>query len=282
MSSSYYNARWYDPALGHFLSPDTLVPEAGNALDYHRYAYVRFNPLKYHDPSGHQAACMMGANGSLSCSPNTTVGGRTLTVDMEIPTSPQRHSLPVSPVVVDAPRMSAPTPTQAPRLAPAPPFPPKAAPPPPGNINQSDLYWSGAMALVNDIPESLGHSGIVRAAGRGVSQLMPVIGYGASVGPNLGKHLLAGDPVEETIADFAADSLGFGVSTAGGKGIGAISGLVSAAFGSPQMSPAAIRIGEIAGSITLSIGWDIYVAPGVSSQIATWFKNLRNQIDQRP
>ena len=24
-----YGARWYDPALGHFLSPDTLVPAAG-------------------------------------------------------------------------------------------------------------------------------------------------------------------------------------------------------------------------------------------------------------
>ncbi|GIV70763.1 RHS repeat-associated core domain-containing protein [Caldilinea sp.] len=48
----YYNARWYDPALGHFLSPDSIMPEAGNALDYHRYAYVRFNPLKYTDPSG--------------------------------------------------------------------------------------------------------------------------------------------------------------------------------------------------------------------------------------
>ncbi|WP_298981366.1 RHS repeat-associated core domain-containing protein [Caldilinea sp.] len=48
----YYNARWYDPALGHFLSPDAIVPEAGNALDYHRYAYVRFNPLKYTDPTG--------------------------------------------------------------------------------------------------------------------------------------------------------------------------------------------------------------------------------------
>jgi hypothetical protein len=29
------------------------VPDPGNALDYHRYAYVRFNPLKYTDPSGH-------------------------------------------------------------------------------------------------------------------------------------------------------------------------------------------------------------------------------------
>ncbi len=56
----FYNARWYDPALGHFLSPDTLVPEPGNALDYHRYAYVRFNPLKYEDESGH---CATLANG---------------------------------------------------------------------------------------------------------------------------------------------------------------------------------------------------------------------------
>jgi len=53
----FYNARWYDPALGHFLSPDTLVPEPENALDYHRYAYVRFNPLKYTDPTGH---CVFG------------------------------------------------------------------------------------------------------------------------------------------------------------------------------------------------------------------------------
>jgi RHS repeat-associated protein len=42
-----------EAALGHFLSPDTVVPDPGNALDYHRYAYVRFNPLKYTDPSGH-------------------------------------------------------------------------------------------------------------------------------------------------------------------------------------------------------------------------------------
>jgi len=56
----FYNARWYDPALGHFLSPDALVPETGNALDYHRYAYVRFNPLKYEDESGH---CATLANG---------------------------------------------------------------------------------------------------------------------------------------------------------------------------------------------------------------------------
>jgi RHS repeat-associated protein len=39
----FYNARWYDPALGHFLSPDTLVPETGNALDYHRTARLHLD-----------------------------------------------------------------------------------------------------------------------------------------------------------------------------------------------------------------------------------------------
>jgi RHS repeat-associated protein len=48
-----YNARYYDPALGLFLSPDTIVPDAGQIIDYHRYGYVRNSPLKYTDPTGH-------------------------------------------------------------------------------------------------------------------------------------------------------------------------------------------------------------------------------------
>jgi RHS repeat-associated protein len=49
----YYNARYYDPALGTFISPDMLVPDPGLVLDYNRYMYVRGNPLRYTDPSGH-------------------------------------------------------------------------------------------------------------------------------------------------------------------------------------------------------------------------------------
>ncbi len=41
------------PTLGQFLSPDTLVPDAGQVLDYNRYMYVRGNPLKSTDPTGH-------------------------------------------------------------------------------------------------------------------------------------------------------------------------------------------------------------------------------------
>jgi hypothetical protein len=49
----YYNARWYDPALGRFAQADTLVPEPGNPIAWDRYAYVMNNPLRFVDPSGH-------------------------------------------------------------------------------------------------------------------------------------------------------------------------------------------------------------------------------------
>jgi RHS repeat-associated protein len=56
----YYNARYYDPSLGTFISPDTLVPDAKVLYDYNRFMYARGNPLKYTDPSGH---CATTSNG---------------------------------------------------------------------------------------------------------------------------------------------------------------------------------------------------------------------------
>ncbi len=49
----YYNARYYDPALGRFISADTIVPDPTNPQALNRYSYVINNPLKYTDPSGH-------------------------------------------------------------------------------------------------------------------------------------------------------------------------------------------------------------------------------------
>ncbi len=51
----YYGARYYDAALGRFISADTIVPGAGSPQDLNRYAYTRNNPLRYTDPSGHYA-----------------------------------------------------------------------------------------------------------------------------------------------------------------------------------------------------------------------------------
>ena len=52
----YYNARYYDPTLARFISPDTIVPGVGNPQAWNRYAYVLGNPLRYTDPSGHCVA----------------------------------------------------------------------------------------------------------------------------------------------------------------------------------------------------------------------------------
>jgi RHS repeat-associated protein len=49
----YYNARYYDPELSRFVQADTIVPSANTSQALNRYAYVRNNPLKFTDPSGH-------------------------------------------------------------------------------------------------------------------------------------------------------------------------------------------------------------------------------------
>jgi RHS repeat-associated protein len=49
----YYGARYYDPMIGRFISPDTIVPDPTNPQALNRYSYVLNNPLKYTDPTGH-------------------------------------------------------------------------------------------------------------------------------------------------------------------------------------------------------------------------------------
>jgi RHS repeat-associated protein len=48
-----YNARYYDPWLGRFVSADTVVAQAGNPQALNRYAYTYNNPVRHIDPSGH-------------------------------------------------------------------------------------------------------------------------------------------------------------------------------------------------------------------------------------
>jgi len=48
-----YNARLYDPAVANFISPDSIVPDWQDSQLLNRYSYVRNNPLKFIDPTGH-------------------------------------------------------------------------------------------------------------------------------------------------------------------------------------------------------------------------------------
>jgi len=49
----HFNARFYSPKLGRFLSADTIVPNPANPQSLNRFSYVTNNPLRYIDPTGH-------------------------------------------------------------------------------------------------------------------------------------------------------------------------------------------------------------------------------------
>jgi RHS repeat-associated protein len=53
MGLYYFGSRYYDPAIGRFLSPDTTISDMSNAQSFNRYSYVLNNPIRYVDPTGH-------------------------------------------------------------------------------------------------------------------------------------------------------------------------------------------------------------------------------------
>jgi len=55
----YYRARYYDPVLGRFIQPDTVLPDPSDPQGLNRYGYVRNNPLRFTDPTGH---CIPGVD----------------------------------------------------------------------------------------------------------------------------------------------------------------------------------------------------------------------------
>jgi RHS repeat-associated protein len=57
----YFNARYYDPALGRFITPDDRIGGAASRHDpLNLYAYALNDPTGYIDPSGHDAWSAIG------------------------------------------------------------------------------------------------------------------------------------------------------------------------------------------------------------------------------
>lgn len=57
----YYGARYYDPAIGRFISADLIIPDPNNPQSFNRYSYCINNPLKYTDPSGRDYIIVAGS-----------------------------------------------------------------------------------------------------------------------------------------------------------------------------------------------------------------------------
>ncbi len=57
---SYMSARYYNPTLGRFISPDPVHFVEGNIHSFNRYAYANNNPMKFVDPDGRLAVQALG------------------------------------------------------------------------------------------------------------------------------------------------------------------------------------------------------------------------------
>lgn len=49
----FYGSRYYDPDIGRFIQADSIVPDPFDPQMLNRYSYVRNNPLRFSDPTGH-------------------------------------------------------------------------------------------------------------------------------------------------------------------------------------------------------------------------------------
>ena len=77
----YYGARFYDSAVGRFVSADSVIPPGTQGYD--RFAYVYNNPLRYNDPTGHCPMCIGAALGAVfgavTYVATSVASGRTMT-----------------------------------------------------------------------------------------------------------------------------------------------------------------------------------------------------------
>jgi RHS repeat-associated protein len=48
-----YRARFYSVSLGRFIQPDSIIPNPVNPQSWNRFSYVRNNPVRFNDPTGH-------------------------------------------------------------------------------------------------------------------------------------------------------------------------------------------------------------------------------------
>ncbi|GAP16103.1 protein containg RHS repeat-associated core domain [Longilinea arvoryzae] len=75
----FYNARFYDPYLSRWIQPDSIIPNVYYPQDWDRFSYVKGNPIKYNDPSGHCVwdGCVLetaAVGGSIVIGPVLVVG----------------------------------------------------------------------------------------------------------------------------------------------------------------------------------------------------------------
>jgi hypothetical protein len=63
----FYHARYYAPYLNRWIQPDTIIPDPASPQSLNRYSYVRNNPLRFVDPSGHVDCSLLPGEDAAAC-----------------------------------------------------------------------------------------------------------------------------------------------------------------------------------------------------------------------
>lgn len=66
---TYMQQRYYDPAVGRFLSVDPVAADPSNGANFNRYQYANSNPYKFKDPDG-RAGCSLPTGSHICMSEN--------------------------------------------------------------------------------------------------------------------------------------------------------------------------------------------------------------------
>ena len=70
----YLNARYYDPNVGRFLSPDTILGANGGLQGYNLFAYCNNNPVMFADSSGQSIVVLTGGIGAFGLGSLIAIG----------------------------------------------------------------------------------------------------------------------------------------------------------------------------------------------------------------
>jgi len=71
---NYYDFRYYDPHISRFIQPDDIISDPYNPQTLNKYSYVKNNPVRYTDPTGHCPECVLFVGGGLALGGLEVVG----------------------------------------------------------------------------------------------------------------------------------------------------------------------------------------------------------------
>jgi RHS repeat-associated protein len=79
---TYMQQRYYDPAIGRFLSDDPVATNPNTGASFNRYWYANNNPFKFVDPDGRESGCVSDRASNCGVNPSNVAGNLAALADL--------------------------------------------------------------------------------------------------------------------------------------------------------------------------------------------------------